>query len=154
MPLREIDGNEPDSTPKLPTAVKLRRGESAIDAVETKENSPAQPVYTAKAGTGDRPGKDLCRAVRRQRTGLQAHTGRRFKAGHAVVGKMAVQLRETGSGKSVFFRCFAEAEFGRSLPGTLPEAKQDEDCDTDEESAALLRESLLAHLTATLMESP
>jgi len=127
---------------------------SALDSVETKENSavkapqvtsPLQPRRLNFQESLSAP-----KPLRRVRSNASTHMEKRFKGTRQVFPKMALELQQPESHTSVFFRCYRECQVAEGLPGP-PESTQDDDCATDEESAQMMSESLLEVLSAAIV---
>ena len=127
---------------------------SAIDSVETKENSavkisqvtsPLQPRRLTFQESQSAP-----KPLRRVRNNASTHQEKRFKGSHQVFPKMALELLQPESHSSVFFRCYRECQVADNLPRP-PDSTQDDDCATDEESAQAMSESLLEVLSAAIL---
>ena len=143
---------------------------SVLDSIETKENSAVKIPALSKSTVSpllprkldfenckdDREEKETSplKEFRRPRTTASTHQEKRFKGVSKVIPKVALELFHQKLKTSVFFRCFEEEQIVRDqrMRGDVPALHQDDDCDTDEESADIMRDSLLAALETAILQ--
>ena len=143
---------------------KARSRCSFRDSIETKENSAVKfpalsklivsPLVPRKLdfnSCAEDPVFSPIRPIRRGRTSIQAHQEKRFKGTQQVVPKVMVEFFDA-KGTGQFFRCYRDEILGADRGTDLPQG-QDDDCDTDEETAETMQRSLAAVLEEALLNS-
>jgi len=144
---------------------KARSRCSFRDSIETKENSavkfPALSKLVVSPIVPRRLNFDSCaeepilspiRPIRRGRTNICAHQEKRFKGLRQVIPKVMVQLYDAETGTVQFFRCYRDEAIGADRGLDLPQG-QDDDCDTDEETADTMQRSLAVALEEAIVNS-
>lgn len=149
----------------LKLAVPRHSNCSLRDSLETKENSAVKlPALSKIAVPPLAPRKldfDTCslepiyspaKPVKRGRTGICAHEEKRFKGVGRVVPKMLLELFSAETGNGQFFRCYKDEEICDDRGMDLPQGQED-DCDTDEETAETMQLSLASALEDAIQNS-
>lgn len=138
---------------------------SLRDSLETKENSAVKfPAPSKLVVSPLAPRKldfDICsqepiyspvKPVRRGRTGICAHEEKRFKGAGRVVPQMLLELFSAETGTGQFFKCYKDEEICGDIGIDLPQGQED-DCDTDEETAETMQLSLASALEDAIQNS-
>lgn len=144
---------------------KARSRCSFRDSIETKENSAVKfptlsklvvsPIVPRRLDfdcCAEEPVLSPIRPIRRGRTNICAHQDKRFKAARQVVPRVTVELYDAKTGSGQFFRCYRDEAIGADRGLGLPQG-QDDDCDTDEETAGTMQRSLAVALEEAIVNS-
>lgn len=144
---------------------KARSRCSFRDSIETKENSavkfPALHKFVISPLVPRKLDFDSCveeaelspvQPVRRTRTEIRAHQEKRFKGAGGEVWKTYVDLYNAGTGACQFFRCYRDEVLCADQGCELPNGQED-DCDTDEETAEVMQRSLAEVLEEAVLNS-
>lgn len=135
------------------------------DSLETKENSavkfpsvskrvvsPLAPRRLDFDGCGEGPVPCSIRPMRRGRTSVCAHQEKRFKGTKGVASKVLLELFDAETGLGQFFKCYKDEAIGADRNIDLPQGQED-DCDTDEETAETMQLSLASVLEEAIRNS-
>jgi len=150
----------------MPKAAAFRNSYCSLrDSLETKENSAVKfPALSKRVvsplarrrldfdGYGEEPVSSPIKPVRRSRTSAYAHQEKRFKGSERVVSQVLLELFDAKTGEGQFFKCYQDQAIGAEGILDLPQGQED-DCDTDEETAETMQRSLAEVLEEAIQNS-